>query len=319
MAASSIGCLYSPGKSNNNHYIVDKTSTSIRLLEAFAETAKARSFAKAARALGLSASAVTKSVQRLEAQLRVRLFQRTTRKVVLTQEGEAYYARCRRVLDELGALALVAEPAGAAPAGVLRVDVPMTYGKKVVIPVLADLVRRHPELRLSVRFSDQYADIIGSGVDAVVRVGEVADARLVSRRIDSQQLVVCASPGYLERKGRPQRPAEIEAHDCVVFQMPTSGRHRQWDFLMRGKPIVLHPRAKHVVNDGEGLVAAAAAGLGIIQVPDKLAGEALGAGALEEVLGGYRPKPMPISIVFPTSRHMPARLRAFIDALTSSL
>ena len=141
-------------------------------------------------------------------------------------------------------------------------------------------------------------------------------ARLVSRRIDSQQLVVCASPAYLARKGRPQRPADVDAHDCVVFQMPTSGRHRQWDFLVRGKPVALHPRAKHVVNDGEGLVAAAAAGLGMIQVPDKLAGDALAAVALEEVLARFRPAPMPISIVFPTSRHMPARLRAFIDALT---
>lgn len=297
---------------------MDKTSTSIRLLEAFAETAKQRSFAKAARALGLSASAVTKSVQRLEAQLRVRLFQRTTRNVVLTQEGEAYYARCRRVLDELGELSRVAERAGAAPAGVLRVDVPVTYGRKVVIPALAALAHRHPELQLSVRFSDQFADIVGSGVDAVVRVGEVADARLVSRRIDAQQLVVCASPEYLGRNGRPQRPAELEAHDCVVFQMPTSGRHRQWDFLMRGKPLVLHPRPKHAMNDGEGLVAAAVAGLGLIQVPDKLADEALAAGLLEEVLAGYRPKPMPISIVFPSGRHMPARLRAFIDALAAA-
>jgi LysR family transcriptional regulator for bpeEF and oprC len=290
--------------------------SSVRLLQAFAEAAKQGSFARAARELGLSPSAVTKSVQRLEAQVRLRLFQRTTRRVTLTQEGEEYYARCRRVLDELGELAQLAAGAERAPAGVLRIDVPVTYGKKVVLPVAARLALRHPGLRLHVRLSDQYADIIGSGVDAVVRVGEVSDARLVARRIGTQQLAVYGAPEYFARKGRPRKPADLEAHDCVLFQMPTSGRYRPWEFLLRRKPLVLHPPPLHVVNEGEGLVSAACAGLGLVQLPDIIAEQAVEAGALEEVLPGYRPKPMPISVVFPTSRHMPERLRAFIDALT---
>jgi len=313
--ARSIGRLYSGGNGNDNHNIMEKKSTSIRLLQAFAEAAKQRSFAKAARELGLSASAVTKSVQRLEQQLRLRLFQRTTRHVALTQEGEAYYARCRRVLDELAELSLMAAGAERAPAGVLRLDVPITFGKKVVLPAIARLVRRHPGLRIDVRLSDHYADLVGSGLDAVVRVGDVADARLVARRIGQQQLAVYAAPEYLRRRGRPRKPADLQKHECIVFQMPTSGRHRPWEFLDKGKPLVLHPRPMHVLNDGEGLVIAAAAGLGLVQAPDIMAAEALAAGALEEVLPGYRPKPMPISIVFASSRHMPARLRAFIDAL----
>lgn len=311
--------LHCGRKSNKGKDIMDKNSTaaghSVRLLQAFAEAAKQRSFARAARELGLSASAVTKSVQRLEAQVKLRLFQRTTRRVALTQEGEAFYARCRRALDELAELSLLAAGTAAAPTGVLRIDIPVTYGKKVILPVLARLARRHPQLRFEVRLSDQYAELIGSGLDAVVRIGEPADARLVARRIDQQQLAVLGAPAYLKRKGRPRRPADLAAHDCVVFQMPTSGRQRPWEFLAKGRRSALHPPAAHVINDGEGLVSAACAGLGLIQVPDLIAAEALAAGALEEVLPGYRPRPMPISVVFPPHQHMPQRLRLFIDAL----
>ena len=291
--------------------------SSVRLLQAFAEAARHASFARAARELGLSSSAVAKSVLRLEQQLRMRLFQRTTRRVALTQEGAELYSRCRRVLDELAGLADLAAEAAREAAGVLRIDAPITYGKRVVLPLAASLAQKHPSLRLEVRLSDQFSDVVGSGLDAVIRVGEVADARLVARRIDRQQLAVYGSPRYLARKGRPRRPADIESHDCVVFQMPSTGRYRAWDFLMKGRPLSLHPEPRHVVNDGEGLVCAVSAGLGLAQLPDLIAEQAVKAGALQEVLAPYRPKPMPISVVFPTSRHMPPRLRVFIDALAA--
>jgi LysR family transcriptional regulator for bpeEF and oprC len=294
-----------------------RAGSSLRLLQAFAEAAKQRSFAKAARELGVSASAVTKGVQRLEQQVNLRLFQRTTRRVSLTQEGEEFYARCRRVLDELGELALLAAGTASAPSGVLRVDVPVTYGKKVVLPTLARLCRSHPGLRFEVRLSDEFADLVAAGMDAVVRVGEVADTRFVARRIDQQQLAVYGSPDYLARKGRPRRPGDLKAHDCVLFQLPTSGRQRQWDFQVKGQRSALRPRAAHVLNDGEALVGAACCGLGLIQVPDLIAEDAVQAGALEEVLAGYRPRPMPISVIFASHRHMPLRLRVFIDALVA--
>src|SRR5688500_19164787 len=171
---------------------MDRKSTmaghSLQLLQAFSEVAKQRSFARAARELGLSASAITKSVLRLEQQVKLRLFQRTTRRVTLTQEGEAFHARCRRVLDELGELSTIAAEALRAPAGTLRIDAPVTYGRKVIVPLAARLAARHPQLRLDLRLSDRYTDVIASGVDAVVRVGDIADTRLVARRIDEQQL-----------------------------------------------------------------------------------------------------------------------------------
>jgi LysR family transcriptional regulator for bpeEF and oprC len=317
--ARSIAALDCRENSNNNHYIVDKKSaipgTSVRLLQAFAEAARQGSFAMAARELGLSPSAVAKSVLRLEQQLRLRLFQRTTRRVTLTQEGEAFHARCRRVLDELGELSTIAAEALRAPAGTLRIDAPVTYGRKVIVPLAARLAARHPQLRLDLRLSDRYTDVIASGVDAVVRVGEIADTRLVARRIDEQQLAVFGAPAYLKRRGKPRKPQELGAHDCVVFPMPTSGRYRQWEFLANRRPLVVHPVPRHEVNEGEALVSAACTGMGLVQVPAFMAEEAVSSGALEEVLAAYRPKPTPISVVFASNRHMPPRLRAFIDAL----
>lgn len=306
-------------KRNAAHYIMEKKSSiagsSLRLLQAFAEAAKTGSFARAARELGLSASAVTKSVQRLEAQLRLRLFQRTTRRVTLTQEGEALYQQCRRVLDDLAELALLADGTASVPSGVLRINVPVTYGKKVVLPTLAQLARRHEGFRFEAQLSDQFVDVVGAGLDAVVRIGQIADRRLVARQVDEQSIGVYASPDYLRRRGRPRHPSDIAAHDCVVFQMLSTRRIRPWAFQGKGRRLTITPPAARVVDDGEGLVCASCAGLGLIQAPDIIAQDALRAGALEEVLKSYRLRPEPISVVFPTQRHMPMRLRVFVDAL----
>ncbi len=291
---------------------------SLRLLRSFAEAARHRSFARAAHALRLSPSAVAKNVARLEQQLGLRLFQRTTRRVMLTQEGETLFLRCSRVLEELHELERLTAGAAKAPSGALRIDVPVTFGKRVVLPLVARLAQRYPGLDVDVRLSDQYADVVGSGVDAVVRVGKVTGAGLVARIVSRQQLRVYGSPDYFARRGRPRSPQELEKHDCVVFRMPTSGRGRPWEFVAKGRALALHPPVRYSVNDGEGLVSAARAGLGLVQVPDLMAEESRAAGDLEEALADFRPRPMPISVVFPTHRQMPMRLRVFIDALTET-
>ncbi|HWS74258.1 MAG TPA: LysR family transcriptional regulator [Quisquiliibacterium sp.] len=292
--------------------------SSVRLLIAFTETARRGGFAAAARELGLSASAVAKSVGRLELQLGLRLFHRTTRRVGLTQEGEALFERCRRVLDELEAIELSASQAGASATGVLRVDVPVTYGKQRIVPAVAALALEHPGLRIELRLSDQYADLIGSGLDAAVRIGEVDDSRLVARRIDRQHLGVYGSPALLERCGRPRHPREVAALPCVAFRLPHTGRLRPWTFRVDEAPFNLPAPGPHALNEGEGLVEAACAGLGLVQVPDYIAADAVRSGRLEEVLGAFRPEPTPISIVFPSNRQMPLRLRLLIDTLAGT-
>lgn len=284
-------------------------------LMAFAGAARHGSFAAAARELSVSPSAVAKSIQRLERRLGLRLFHRTTRRVRLTQEGEALYERCRRVLEELGELEASAAGSTASPTGVLRVEAPITYGRRRVIPVLAVLAREYPALEFELRLSDHQADIVGSGLDAVIRIGPIGDSRLVARRIDAQRLGVYGSPGYFDRRRRPRTPAELDGHDCITFRLPSTGRDRPWQFSVEGRHLERQPRRRYRLDEGEALVAAATAGLGLIQVPDYIAEPAVAQGALVEVLARFRPPALPISVVYPTSRLVPPRVRAFVDAL----
>ncbi|HJT62902.1 MAG TPA: LysR family transcriptional regulator [Burkholderiales bacterium] len=311
--------VYPRRKSKDNPNSKDILSamklSSVPLLVAFAEAAKRGSFARAARELHLSPSAVAKSVQRLEQHLKLRLFQRTTRRVTLTQEGAALYERSRRVLGELAELELSAAGAAAAPSGVLRVDAPIVYGRQVLVPLAASLARRHPALGLDLRLSDRFADVIGEGLDAAIRVGRIADSRLVALPVGEQQMRLYASPAYFASRKTPRTLRELKRHDCVVFRNPTSGRERPWEFRQQGRAINVQPPARYIVDDGEGLVAAAVAGLGLVQVPDYLAQQAVRDGRLKEALAELRPPPVPISLVYASRRNIPVRLRALIDAL----
>lgn len=289
----------------------------LRALMAFAEVARRHSFAAAARELGLTPSAVTKSINRMEQEFNLRLFHRTTRQVALTPEGELLFARCQRMLHEVEEVESFATDLGQAVAGVLRIDAPITYGKLVVLPLLAELGQAHPLLQCDVRLSDKYADIVGEGLDAAIRIGHLQDSTLRSRAFDTQRLGVYASPAYLQRHGQPARPADLTRQECAVFRLPTSGRPRAWHFKEDGKESELVPHARFSVNDGEGLIALALSGAALVQTPDYMARSLLEAGVLKEVLASYRPDALPISIVYSSARHVPLRLRMLIDHLCS--
>lgn len=285
-------------------------------LLAFAETARRASFAAAARELGLTASAVAKSVARLEQDLGLRLFHRTTRKVALTSDGQTLFARCEHIVDEMQALRDEAAGTRAEPSGRLRLNVPITIGKRLIVPALAELVRRHPRVQLDVSFTDRYADLVGEGLDAVVRVGTSKDSSLVSRRIGQQQLVAVAAPRYLARCGTPSRPDDLAEHVCVAFRVPSSGRVYPWQFREGRRALRWSPEPGVVMDDGEAIVAAAVAGIGIAQVPDYMAADDLARGRLTEVLAARRPPPTQIAIVYLSSRGMTPRLRALIEVLS---
>jgi DNA-binding transcriptional LysR family regulator len=193
---------------------------------AFAETAKHGSFAAAARKQGLAPSTLAKAVARLEAALGVKLFHRTTRQVRLSPDGERLFQRCQRVLAEVEDLQAEATGTRAAPAGTLRIDMPIAYGKRIVLPLLAELVRRHPALHLDLRLSDVMVDLVRDGIDLAVRIGHLNDSTLVARRIDRQGLVLCASKSYLAEHGTPRRIEDLAAHAAVVFRLPTAERGR---------------------------------------------------------------------------------------------
>src|SRR5262245_28424638 len=288
----------------------------IQQVIAFATAARNGSFARAGRELAQTPSTIAKSIARLESQLGVKLFHRTTRQVSLTADGVQLFEQCQRILEEVEALRSFAAGARGEPSGVLRVEMPVTFGKRVVMPVLAKLLERCPDLRIEARLSDQYSDVIREGLDAVVRVGVLNDSRLVARQVSQQSLLLCASPDYLARHGQPQNPYELERHQCLVFRMPSTGRDRPYQFRVDGVGLDLQPQARLRLGDGEALVEAAAAGLGLVQVPEVMLTDALAAGRLVEVLADFRPVPLPISVVYPSTRMLPPRVRVFIDALT---
>lgn len=287
----------------------------LQTLIAFAQTARRGSFAAAARDLGGTPSTIAKAVARLEASLGVRLFHRTTRQVSLTPDGERLFRRCERVLAELDDLQADAAGTRQAVGGTLRIDAPITYGRKVLMPVLAELLRQHPGLRLDLRLQDSYADLIRDGLDAAVRVGELQDSRLVARRFDEQVLVLVASLAYLAARGRPERLDQLAGHAAVVFRLPSTGRQWPWQFRSGQQQVSLLPEPAVEVNDGEGMVAAAAQGLGLAQLPDNIVADSLARGELVEVLAAFRPAVMPISLVVPTARLQPPRVRVLMEAL----
>lgn len=292
---------------------------SLDLLASFVSAARHAGFAGAARELGHSPSAVAKNVARLEAELGVRLFHRTTRQVSLTPDGQEMLDRCARIVDEVDALETAAAGAKSEVRGTLRIDAPVAYGHGVVLPVLASLLTRFPQLELDARFSDHVVDLIREGLDAAIRIGPLADSRLVGRRIDEQTLLTCASPGYLQRHGAPKKPEDLTRHRCLLFRLPSTGRDRPWQYRRGKRSIQWTPEGNMRLGDGESLLKLAVADLGVIQLPHYIAEPALQAGALVEVLREYRPAPTPISLVYPSHRLVPPRVRAFADALAAAL
>jgi len=290
--------------------------SSLQQLLAFAESAKHRSFASAAHSLGCAPSTLAKSVLRLEQSLGVKLFHRTTRQVTLTPDGERLYARCQRVLAEVEDLQAAAAGTRNQISGPLRIEMPVSFGRRFVLPVLAQLGQQHPGLEFDLRLSDTQIDIIKEGVDLTIRIGDLQDSTMVARRFATQTLKLCASPAYIDRHGRPRSVAELESHPAVAFRMPGTGRDRPWQFSRRGELITLPLQSCVRISDGEAMVQAAVNGMGLIQVPDYIAEDALARGELIELLPTMRPPPTPISAVYPSQRLLPPRVRAVLDALS---
>ncbi len=282
---------------------------------AFTETAKHGGFASAAREQGVAPSTLAKAVGRLEAALGVKLFHRTTRQVTLTPDGERLFDRCQRVLAEVEDLQAEAAGTRAAPVGTLRIDMPVFYGKRFVMPLLAGLQARHPALRMDMRLTDLQVDLVRDGIDLAVRIGHLRDSTLVARRVDQQHLVLCASPAYLQSRGTPRRIEDLVAHAAVMFRLPTSGRDRPWQFRQRGTPVELAPQAQVRISETEGLLEALKLGMGLCQVPDMLVQDEIARGELCELLPSLRPEPVPIHLVYPSGRLVPARVRVALDAL----
>ncbi|MDB5824209.1 MAG: LysR family transcriptional regulator [Herminiimonas sp.] len=287
-------------------------------LLAFAETAKFGSFAAASRELGCTPSTLAKAVARLEARLGVRLFHRTTRQVTLTDDGQRLFSRCQRVLSELELLELEASGSCEEPSGTLRIHMPVTLGRVVMLPLLARLARQHPRLSIDARFSDDYVDLVREGIDVAIRTGKLADSSLVARPFGSQELLLFAAPSYLQAAGVPATLAALEHHTGVLFRVPATGKDRPWEFRSNGRPETFMPPSRIRVDGGDAIVSAVALGMGVGQVPHYMVADKLALGEVVELLPAMRPSAMPIAAVTPTGRMIPSRVRALLELIEGS-
>ncbi|MBG0840673.1 LysR family transcriptional regulator [Ectopseudomonas toyotomiensis] len=284
-------------------------------MQAFARVVETGSFTKAAATLHMSKTSVTQLVQQLEARLRVRLLNRTTRKVNVTADGAAYYERVMRLLADIDDAETSLSSASMAPRGRLRVDVPSPFARMLLIPALPAFYARYPEIQLTMGVSDRLIDIIGENVDCVVRGGEITDQSLIARHVGDLQLGIYATPGYLRRAGTPMHPRELEAagHHTVGFLWSRTGKALPYAMQRGEERIEAHGRPLLTVDDGNAYLAAGLAGLGMLWLPHYMAKPHLASGELVRLFEDWQMKPMPMYLAFPPNRHVSAKLRVFID------
>jgi DNA-binding transcriptional LysR family regulator len=287
-------------------------------IRVFAQVVDSGSFAKAADRLGLSTSAASRQVAELEAHLQTRLLNRTTRRVSLTESGAGFYQRAVQLLADLEDAEREAARAAAVPRGTIRVTAAVTLGVQHLAPLIAAFLSRHPEVAFDVSLSDRIVDLVEEGFDLGVRVGAVGAASLAARRLGETRLMVGASPDYLAAHGTPQVPADLEGHNCFTYEYVSP--RDQWRFRdASGRDIAARVKGRLHSNNGELHAEAAAAGVGIAFEPDMILLPYVRAGRLVPLLEAWLPAPLPVYAVYPSRKHLSAKVRVFIDFLVERL
>jgi DNA-binding transcriptional LysR family regulator len=290
------------------------SSESLSGVATFVAVARSASFTQAGEVLGISKSAVGKAIARMEERLGVKLFHRTTRRLSLTADGEAYYAVCATALGEIGEAENNLGTRLAEPAGRLRVDMPAAFGRRVVLPVLLDVAERYPALQLTLTFTDRVIDLVEDGVDLAIRFGPLDDsADLVARRLTSHRWVICATPGYLERFGVPQALTDVGAHRCILGHR--RGQPLSWHVEEEGAITRFMPPATYQIGDADAMVDATLAGFGLCQMPLALFRRHIEAGRLVTVLDEYTARTVDVHAVWPRAVHLRPKVRYVVDAL----
>jgi LysR family transcriptional regulator for bpeEF and oprC len=285
---------------------------------AFVAVVRSGSFVRASATLDLTTSAVSRSVARLEKELGVRLLQRTTRKVTLTEEGRAYFSHCEHLLESFDEAGEAVRRRRAALSGRLRVEVSVAFGRVVLMPALSRFMQANPELELELRMTDRIADLLEDGIDAAVRIGVQSDSSLVAQTIGTTRFATVAAPSLLAGK-TIRRPSDLAQLPQIQFMQVSTGRRRPWYFERKGVREELTPGGRLAIASGDALVEAAVRGLGVIQTMDFLAAPQLKSGQLVQVLRPWVAPGPPVSVVYPTSRFVSARVRAFTDFVREAL
>lgn len=289
----------------------------LRTLAIFVKVAERRSFVRAAAELGITQSGVSNAISRLEQQVGTRLLARTTRRVSLTEHGAAYFERCRQALAELEEAELVLKDSQLEPSGNLRIDMPVSFGRLKIVPLLGPFQAKYPHVKLRVTFTDRYIDLIEEGVDVCMRLGPLHDSSLIARRLGGTAFKVVASPRYFAKFAKPKRLEDLADHNCLAFTFRETRLARAWRFMQEGVEKSLTPKGNMSFSDGAAVCDAACAGYGLAQLQDYFADSAIAQGKLVSVLDRFKPNIEPIWLVYPQTRHLTPTVRAFVDFLAA--
>jgi DNA-binding transcriptional LysR family regulator len=287
-------------------------------ISAFVKVVETGSFARAAERLDVSVSSVSRHVSDLEAHLDARLLNRTTRRLSLTESGRVFHERCVQLLADLEEAEESAGAGTVAPRGTLRLTSSITFGARQLAPAIAAFMSRYPAMRFDVELSDRAVDIVEEGFDIAVRIGVIGSQNLVGRRIGTTHLVCCAAPNYLERHGEPATPEDLVSHACLTYEY--ASLRNVWAFRDRnGQEHNVRIAGSLHANNGRFLEAMAVAGTGIVYEPDFIVGPDVRSGKLTPILREFSPPPASIYVVYPSRRHLSAKVRAFTDFLAAHL
>lgn len=282
-------------------------------MRVFVRVAELASFTQAADDLGLSKASVSGALRQLESSLGVRLLQRTTRRVQMTEDGRAFYERTRLVLAELDELQEMFQHDAKELSGHLRVDMPIGFARNIVLPRLPELLAAHPRLTLDLSSTDRRVDVVKEGFDCTVRVGQLDDSTLVARPLGNFAMINCASTAYIARYGLPGTPDQLGSHRMVAYVPSLGGaREAHFEFVEAGKQKAVAVPTAITVNNTDSYQAACLAGLGIIQVPEVGVRDLIAQGRLVQLLHRYTPPPMPVTLLYPERRHVAKRVQRFM-------
>jgi len=288
-------------------------------MELFTKVVEVGSFTKAADTLQISRPQVTLAIKDLENAVGARLLHRTTRKVTLTAEGEAFYERAKEILVGVADATSMFGRLGDPVRGRLRINLPSVLGQLPFLNALATFSEKYPEVEIALGISDRFIDLVAEGVDCALRIGDLASSSLIGRQVGSVKMVSCAAPKYLGKFGEPLKIEDLARHRVVQFLSGGSRRALPWCFLVDGAEQTYTGKGSLSVNEANAYVHAAVAGFGLIQAPGFMVEQQLKDGSLVQVLEPYRPKPMPVSLVYPSRSHVAPQVTAFADWLQAQL
>ena len=289
----------------------------LRTLAIFVKVAERKSFVRAAADLGITQSGVSNAIKRLEDQVGTLLLVRTTRRVSLTEDGAAFFERCRQALAAIDEAELVLKRAQIKPSGTLRVDVPLSFGRLKLVPLLGAFQAEYPDVRLRMTFTDRYIDLIEEGVDVSVRFGALQDSSLIARRLTTTQFNVVGSPRYFAEHGQPKTIEDLTYHNCLAFAARDTRQIRDWRFATADGETTLTPNGTMTLTDGASMCDAAASGYGLAQLHAYYLDSAIAQQRLVPVLPQFNPRADPISLVYPQTRHLTPNVRAFVDFMVA--